>query len=195
MSNPLNLLNQRFGKGVVIAFAGHRSKGLSSKRQVRLWKLLCDCGKEYVTYTELLRNGDCSSCGCQKIGFHRNSTTTTTLSRYLKHLKYDAKKRNKQFNLNKEQLENLLIKQNNKCALSGIPISFNDSSASLDRKNNDLDYFIENVQWVHRKVNYMKNTLEEKDFIRLCSLVSSYSDQNSPLYIHQSPVFAECKEL
>ena len=45
-------------------------------------------------------------------------------------------------------------------------------TASLDRKNSNLDYTKENIQWVHKDVNYMKMSLNEKYFIKLCKLIS-----------------------
>lgn len=175
----LNLLQERFGKGIVTKFIGHRTKGQARSRSVRVWGLICDCGKEYESSTELLKSGDCSSCGCQRQNFHKNSSSPTTLPRYLKHLRQDAKRRGREFNLNQEELSSLLEAQERKCALSGLPISFEDSSASLDRIQNDLGYSISNVQWVHRKVNYMKNTLEEGEFIRICGLVATRRQTSS----------------
>jgi len=45
-------------------------------------------------------------------------------------------------------------------------------TASIDRKNSDLGYTKENIQWVHKDVNYMKMNLSEKYFIKLCKLIA-----------------------
>ena len=45
-------------------------------------------------------------------------------------------------------------------------------TASLDRKNSSLDYTKDNIQWVHKDVNYMKMSLSEKYFIKLCKLIA-----------------------
>jgi hypothetical protein len=67
-------------------------------------------------------------------------------------------------------MENLIQKQNFTCALSGLPISFDDSSASLDRIDNQKDYENNKIQWLHLKVNYMKNIMEQKDYIHFCKI-------------------------
>jgi len=167
-----DLIGKTFGQGKVTKFVGNKRRGNTSNRSCRVWELTCSCGNTYQAITEFLNNGDVSSCGCQKKLFQRHNKTKTTISRYLKHLRYDAKARKRQFNITIEQLNDLMTKQDNKCALSGLPVSFDDSSASLDRIDNSQDYFINNVQWVHRKINYMKNTLEQNDFIELCRFVS-----------------------
>ena len=53
----LNLLNERFGKLVVIDYAPNVG-GLTA------WKCKCDCGNECIAVTKRLRNGTKNSCGC-----------------------------------------------------------------------------------------------------------------------------------
>lgn len=57
MPNKLNLINQRFGRLVVIAAAPNKGKRTQ-------WKCRCDCGKEKIVSTESLRSGKTQSCGC-----------------------------------------------------------------------------------------------------------------------------------
>lgn len=174
-----NLLNQRFGKGVVIAFAGRRYRGDKSKRICKMWRLKCDCGKEYDATAEFLMNGDCSSCGCHMHTFHNVPSEVTngnfTFNRYLHSVKAGAKSRNREFLVTDDYLLELFKKQNEKCALSGKPISFKNKTASLDRIDNNLPYQENNVQWVHRVINYMKNTLPNNTFIEWCQQVSDFS--------------------
>lgn len=54
--------NLRFGKLLVIERAG------SNKRKERLWKCLCDCGKETIVKSRNLNIGKTRSCGCLKTG-------------------------------------------------------------------------------------------------------------------------------
>lgn len=90
-------------------------------------------------------------------------------------IKYSAARRNIYFDpdLTVEFAWNLYITQNKKCKLSNIPITINRSkkisnTASLDRINSSLGYSKDNVQWLHRDVNYMKQSLSNKDTIKLC---------------------------
>lgn len=56
----VNLIGKRYGKGVVTELIkNNRPKGL-------LWKLICDCGKEYQSYTRHLNFRSVKSCGCLK---------------------------------------------------------------------------------------------------------------------------------
>ena len=47
-------------------------------------------------------------------------------------------------------------------------------TASLDRIDNSLGYTLENTQWVHQDLNFMKNKLPESKFINWCKIVSDY---------------------
>ena len=49
----------------------------------------------------------------------------------------------------------------------------NEQTASLDRIDNSKGYIVGNVQWVHKQVNFMKGTMEQKEFIKFCKLISS----------------------
>ena len=57
MPAKLNLINERFGRLVVIAPA--ENKGRRTQ-----WLCKCDCGKEKIALTDSLRSGKVQSCGC-----------------------------------------------------------------------------------------------------------------------------------
>lgn len=67
----VDILNERFGKLVVVAQCGKDKWG-----QIK-WLCLCDCGVEKVCTSGNLRNGKHLSCGC-----HRREST---LTRFTKH--------------------------------------------------------------------------------------------------------------
>lgn len=71
----------------------------------------------------------------------------------------------------------IYLKQDRKCALSGVPIDFktteNGVSASIDRIDSNLEYDIDNVQLVHKDVNLMKNRFNQEYFIEMCKKISS----------------------
>lgn len=90
----------------------------------------------------------------------------------------NATVRNLQFNLTIEDVLTLYQKQNGRCALSGLPISFpQDSteygSASLDRIDSSKHYTVDNVWWVHKDVNLMKMDLPLARFIELAKAIAS----------------------
>jgi hypothetical protein len=89
-----------------------------------------------------------------------------------------ARVRNIAFHVTIEDLWDLYLKQERKCALSGVEIAFqsaNRATASLDRKDPTLPYEIDNVWWVHYHVNYAKQSLGVDEFIELCVNVAQTS--------------------
>lgn len=72
MATRLELTGQRFGKLVVIEYAG------MDKHSRTLWKCRCDCGKEVIEIGTLLNKGRQNSCGCMK-GRYRHGLTHTRL--------------------------------------------------------------------------------------------------------------------
>lgn len=55
----VDLTGQRFGKLVVVQYAGR--KGMNT-----MWKCQCDCGNITITTNSNLRTGSAKSCGCYK---------------------------------------------------------------------------------------------------------------------------------
>lgn len=83
-----------------------------------------------------------------------------------------AKQRDYEFTLTIEDIWDIYIAQNKVCALSGVPIDFK-GTASLDRIDNSQGYVRENIQIVHKDVNYMKYIYSQDYFIKICNLVAS----------------------
>ncbi len=57
MPKRIDLTGQRFGRLVVVGYAG-------SGKGKRWWSCLCECGSHMKTTTNYLRCGDTKSCGC-----------------------------------------------------------------------------------------------------------------------------------
>lgn len=138
-----------------------------------LVKVKCKCGKEYFIDRANLMSGRSRSCrGC----YHRGSLN----NRWNGHgdmpgdvyhrISSSAKNRNIELNVTREQLHNLLHKQNFKCALTGQSLDW--KTASLDRIDSTKAYDIDNIQWMLSEVNYMKRTSTQDRFIELCKLVA-----------------------
>lgn len=92
---------------------------------------------------------------------------------------YAAHKRELVFDITPEYAWEIYLKQNRKCALSGMEIYFNEcmndkttQTASLDRKDSKQGYIVGNIQWVHKKINRMKSNLNEVEFIQLCKMIA-----------------------
>jgi len=79
-----------------------------------------------------------------------------------------------------EYLQDLWDKSRGVCALSKLPISFKDKTASIDRIDSAEGYVEGNVQFVHKLLNKMKMDLKEDQFIYLCSLVALHKGNYGP---------------
>ena len=87
-----------------------------------------------------------------------------------------------EYSLSIDFLDSLYEKQNKKCALSGLPVGFEtvatktkeQCSISLDRIDSSKGYTEDNVQFVHKIINVMKQDLSQIDFIELCVDVADY---------------------
>lgn len=92
----------------------------------------------------------------------------------LTNTKHRTKKLGLEFDIDKEFIEGLLIKQNNRCAYSGIEFSKTDgfTQMSIDRINSKKGYTKDNVQLVILAINYMKQDYPEDVFIELCKKVA-----------------------
>lgn len=90
--------------------------------------------------------------------------------------KWYAERRNIPFSLSIEFLNELFIKQDKKCAISGITLSFKNihksqQTASLDRIDSKKYYTEDNVQWIHKHINIMKRELDENYFLNMCKVI------------------------
>ena len=169
-----DLVGKKFSFGTVVKL-NHKYAGY------RYWLLQCDCGNQYKARTESLVSGNTKSCGClnKRIGKnHPHYTGCEDLSgEYWTKLKRGAKRRKLEFEIDMNFAWDLYISQEKKCALTGWDISLADSSrhknqtASLDRKNSDIGYITENVQWVHKDINRMKQNFHEDYLLEMCKAI------------------------
>ena len=64
--------------------------------------------------------------------------------------------------------------------MTGIDLTFDtlvntfDGTASLDRIDSSKGYTKDNVQWVHKDINYIKRDLSDSEFITLCKKVATH---------------------
>lgn len=98
----------------------------------------------------------------------------------------NAKNRKIDFNLSIKDSWDLFVKQEGRCALTGLPIQFRRSSkdkssnqtASLDRIDNNIrNYNMDNVWWLHKNVNRIKFKLSVDRFLELCHKITNYRTQ------------------
>lgn len=188
----IDLTGMRFGRLTVIGRAPTRLHGGQKKV---FFRCLCDCGNIRETITSSLRAGITKSCGClsketnKRTGKAKKGIPCYSIRTGLKYVtgvyyrcvKCGAKNRNLEFSITIEDMEDLLIKQNFKCKLSGLDIVIgygiekHEKTASLDRIDSSKGYTKDNIQWVHKKINWMKYNFSETEFIELCKKVYLHS--------------------
>ena len=176
MTRKRDLLNQRFGRLIVMTESKERKASRVS------WLCQCDCGQRKIISSKNLCDGDTRSCGCLRRDV---SSTKTWAGRgqvskdYYSQIRRNAIKRDINFDITMEEMWELFKFQSGFCALSGIKIELSRNSkkkkptASIDRIDSSIGYTKENIQWLHKDVNIMKNVFEQKKFINLCERVTN----------------------
>lgn len=103
-------------------------------------------------------------------------------------VKHGAEKRGRkiEFNITIEYAWELFLKQDRKCALSGIELKFHETgelrnctTASLDRIDSSVGYIEGNVQWVHKNINTMKHDFKQEDFIEYCRKITEFNKNDN----------------
>ena len=170
-----DLIGKCFGKWSVISYEGTHKKSRDA-----LWKCKCVCGRFSITKGYYFTNG--YSTQCKYCGMHKRSPypSNNIPNPIWKRIINNAKKRNIEFKITKSEAYEKFLAQNKKCKLSGLPLSFplhgtdlinNGCIASLDRIDSNMSYTYNNIQWVHKDINLMKNALSELRFMELCKLI------------------------
>lgn len=151
-----------------------------------LWKCKCDCGSECNVSTKHLtsKQRPQKSCGCLRFLCNNKNPKWSGYKEisgaFWGRTIRSASTRKHKFEITVQFAWKLFLEQDKKCALSGLPIYFGKmgrdlGTASLDRINSSLNYTQDNVQWVHKDINKMKNIFGEKYFIKLCHMVSHHN--------------------
>lgn len=91
-----------------------------------------------------------------------------------------------EFNITLSDIWNQFIKQNKKCAISGIELSFPKNNpeylkyewtASVDRIDSNKGYTVDNIQIVHKKINIIKFDMSTEELISWCKIIM---ENNNP---------------
>lgn len=179
--NQKNILGEKYGFLTVIRKVGVIGE---KKRKAVMWEAVCDCGKKIIKNVFSLKH--MISCGCKKNRFYENSNIHCSVEKFYQRLIRSAKERKLSFNISIEDILNQLNTQKNTCSISGLPISIENGSASLDRIDNDIGYEINNIQWLHRNVNLLKHSWQQDDFVKLCITIAQYqikmNSQSAPVF-------------
>lgn len=148
-------------------------------------KCKCECGEEGLVSAFTLTKG--TSTKCLKCGNSMKKEDNPAFKGYKdipyqwfkKYFLYGRNVNKRTGDVTMKQVYDIWIKQNKKCALSGLSIDWeynNGWTCSLDRIDSKKEYTIDNVQLVHKDVNVMKHHYDESYFIEMCKLITNHNE-------------------
>lgn len=173
------LVGKQVGTWTIIKYTGR------NKYKSRQWLCRCECGSERLFLTSYLtgpgkrKATTCKACELRNMESN-NRTTEEIPMRIWRKIKYTADKRDIAFDITREQALEKFQEQSKACALTKTPLYFTKlnsrywryTNASLDRIDSDKPYTTENVQWVEKRINMMKQKYSQDEFIELCKMVA-----------------------
>ena len=112
----------------------------------------------------------CKKCCAERKAFSKNRPVGDR-ARVFNKFRKSAYSRGIAWNLSEDEM---FADFNEQCQMTGWPISisYENSSASLDRIDSKVGYEVGNIQWVHTMVNMAKNKYDASEFIRMCKAVA-----------------------
>lgn len=157
------------------------------KNGVRRWKCICECGSKLEVNINCISKNEITKCRSCFIKERYETSGQDQIHQTWWSCFLDRVHKSKmRVYFTKEEAYNLYLKQNKKCALSGLPLyfkNFNKESddrlrsynASIDRKNSSKEYTLDNIQFIDKRINIMKNNQNENIFKELCSRIAKHS--------------------
>lgn len=117
-----------------------------------------------------------------------NRTTENTHQGYYRNIRIswynrirsNAETRRKHWAITMDDLADLMESQNHRCALTGWSIAFPElrpgvpNQASIDRIDSSGDYTRDNIQLLEYRINMMKQSYSQEDFITACHAVATH---------------------
>ncbi len=179
--NHIDLTGKEFGRLKVIS--------ISHKNRQIYWKCICKCGNETKVRCDSLLGGETLSCGC--LGLENSYSANYKGGKHITGQEFatirtHAKDRNLEFNITVSDIEEIFEKQDKKCKFSGAILCFNSNrksgngkiicgDASIDRIDSAIGYTKDNIQIIHKDINFAKRSKSDKDFIEMCCKIADYS--------------------
>jgi hypothetical protein len=153
------------------------------------WLCRCDCGKQAAVLSTHLIQGNTTSCGCQRFKRgkdHKQWTGYGGISGQfwssIAAASRPGRRRPFPVEITVQEAWDLFERQDGRCALTGLPLvmprrfkEYDGGTAALDRRDNTRGYTLDNVQWIHKDVNMMKNKFDQGYFISMCRRVAEHS--------------------
>lgn len=179
-----NIVGKKFGFLKILKIT-HTNKSIRNG-----YRAICKClncgNNNFETSIQSIISRRTTSCGCRIDQYKKitgeNSSQFTGYKEISgscwKRLSDKRKLIKNPLKITIKQAYELFLKQKRKCKLTGLPIKFGraeyrkETTASLDRIDSTKGYYLDNVQWVHKDVNIMKNVFNKDYFFYLCNLIA-----------------------
>jgi len=161
----------------------------------QMWEVECKCGfKRFIQPSTLFGKNSPRSCrkcnGESKRGSsspHWKGVNVVPHSVLAKIRNTLNRGRVLECSISIEDLEEQWVKQDGKCALSGVELCFSEvqysdvtkprGSASVDRIDSNVGYVKSNIQFVDKRINIMKQDMSQEDFIDMCRKISEHINE------------------
>ncbi len=194
MAMPKDITGMRFGYLTAV-----RPTGESTRKGI-VWLVHCErCGKfsEKIS-TNIVRpqtGGPPKSCGCvhKEARPHRYKGVGDLCGERWTNQMKGAARRGLTVGITVHEAYAVYERQGGKCALTGVPLRMvrlygknkHLHTASLDRIDPSKGYTLDNVQWVHKDINYIKQGLTEEKFIHWCRRLVQHADSAGLMMGHE----------
>ena len=156
------------------------------------WAKPCsECGeiqsylRKHYAIESLNLKKTCKKCSNKKTeNCHRGWYRDVRISWFNK-FKLSSELRKIDFNITIDDIADLYRSQNKKCALTGWDIDFpkygklSEITVSIDRINSKFGYEKNNIQLLYKKINMMKQSYSQDDFINMCTAIYKHINRNN----------------
>lgn len=186
----------------------------TSKDCKRMFHVRCKCGKEEYKLAKNLKSGrcvSCKSCASKKTAALYPPPVTFKgiggLSKtHFNSICNGAKVRDIKFDISLEFLWNLFLKQKGKCAMSGVPLvleakirntnpDWSVITASVDRIDSTKPYTEDNVWWIHKRLNRLKNSFSMEELLYWSNLIAIKHGNPDPSVLNRDVVSTKEQRL
>jgi hypothetical protein len=183
-----NLTGMTFSKLTVLDMYQIRT---NNNRWAWMCKCVCECGDTVDVLAASIKRGATRTCGKHQKYWANSGEKNKGYTGYKSisgklwsTIQRRAANREIAFDLTIEYAWSVFEEQKGKCALSGIDLFFGKNSedragttASIDRIDVNQGYVTGNIQWVHKKVNIMRNVYSIEEYIDICRKVANHADR------------------
>ena len=185
-----DLVNKRFGKLIALELLEE-----VNYNRTRMWRCICDCGREVKRASTKLKNKEIHSCGC--VAHLRNATTTageSGLNSLYSSYRSAANRRNLLFNIDKAKFKSLTKANCYYCGISPEKVQYGSRNAKrgfgayqyngIDRVDNTLGYIEGNIVTCCSICNLAKHNHTSEEFANWMARMIRYQISTNGLEMY-----------